>query len=275
MTENEFDEDELCNVFTNKNTVTCKLSKIENFIELSGFDEKKPYEHKIVSVDQFIGKYNNLKLGNGGSWCRNSAWKHHKVATMKKNGVINYLWETDNENEKSIVSKAFRVYPVTKGNSIQYFGIFGLKEQNKLRPIRSDIKDYWVKFPCVFCGLKENLVCDHKNDLYNDMRVLNTKTQTLDDFQPLCKHCNALKREAKKKKFSAKELPMYSHYSIDFYWEQNPEESFWYDPIKFRKRVDDEMNKSWLQKIYMYFQVPLTQRKRVEDELKLVRSNKI
>jgi len=142
-------------------------------------------------------------------------------------------------------------------------------------PIRTDIRKEIKKRACVVCGTHSTIECDHKNDLYNDMRVLNTKTQTLDDFQPLCKHCNALKREAKKKKFSAKELPMYSHYSIDFYWEQNPEESFWYDPIKFRKRVDDEMNKSWLQKIYMYFQVPLTQRKRVEDELKLVRSNKI
>jgi hypothetical protein len=259
MTENEFDEDELCNVFTNKNTVTCKLSKIENFIELSGFDEKKPYENKIVSVDQFIGKYNNLKLGNGGSWCRNSAWKHHKVATMKKNGVINYLWETDNENEKNIVSKAFSVYPVTKGNSIQYFGIFGLKEQNKLRPIRSDIKDYWVKFPCVFCGLKENLVCDHKNDLYNDSRVLNTKTQTKEDFQSLCNKCNLIKRQVsketirKKKRYGATNIPMFKVYGIDFIEGDDtfdPDDinamkgTFWYDPISFNEGVRNMLKTS-------------------------------
>lgn len=48
------------------------------------------------------------------------------------------------------------------------------------------------------CGSKSHLVTDHKNDLYNDIRVLNSKTQTVDDFQCLCNHCNLQKRQISK-----------------------------------------------------------------------------
>jgi 5-methylcytosine-specific restriction endonuclease McrA len=45
------------------------------------------------------------------------------------------------------------------------------------------------------CGSHSNTVIDHKNDLYNDETVLNVDTQTIDDFQVLCTHCNLLKRQ--------------------------------------------------------------------------------
>jgi hypothetical protein len=47
-----------------------------------------------------------LSLGNGGSWCRREAWKNHKVATMKRNGTISYLWKIVDE-ENVIVKKEF------------------------------------------------------------------------------------------------------------------------------------------------------------------------
>ena len=257
-TKNEFDEDELCNLFTDKNTVTSK-SNLQLFLELSGFDEKKPDEYKIVSVNKFKGEYYNLKLGNGGSWCRNSAWKHHKVATMKKNGIINYLWETDDEKEQNIVKEAFDKYPITKGNTIQYIGIFGLKEQNKLRPIRNDIKSYWSKFPCLVCGLKQSLVCDHKNDLYNDTRVLNMATQTIDDFQSLCNKCNLIKRQVSKdtiktkKRYGATNIPFLKIFGIDFIEGDetfNPDDvnamkgTFWYDPMAFTEGLRNILKKN-------------------------------
>jgi hypothetical protein len=81
------------------------------------------------------------------------------------------------------------------------------------------------------------------------MRVLNSRTQKLSDFQPLCKHCNDVKRDAIKKMeqdkrrpsaidipiFKALELPSYTHgnehYDIlDPNWAIG---TYWYDPIAF------------------------------------------
>lgn len=47
------------------------MSKKELFITLA-----KPNESGIsrwVSVSEFVGKFESLKLGNGGSWCRASS----------------------------------------------------------------------------------------------------------------------------------------------------------------------------------------------------------
>jgi hypothetical protein len=67
------------------------------------------------------------------------------------------------------------------------------------RPVRPDIKTYFKKLPCLHCGSTSGVVADHKNGLYNDPRVLNTETQINEDFQPLCKGCNTIKREWERK----------------------------------------------------------------------------
>ena len=172
----EFGEEELCGVFEEKNQITPKISKIKLFLKLSKFNEKNPDNFKIVNVSSFIGEFKDLELGNGGGWCRRSAWGKYKVSTLKKNGTINYLWNSSDE-EKEIVIKAFSNYPEGKGNKIQYIGIFGLKNKKNSRPIREDIKKYWKKISCCSCGRNSDLICDHKNDLYNDPRVLHAKTQ--------------------------------------------------------------------------------------------------
>ena len=60
------------------------------------------------------------------------------------------------------------------------------KRVKRGRPIRDDIRKALKDQPCVVCGSRSSIVLDHKNDLYNDPRVLDTATQTIDDFQPLC-----------------------------------------------------------------------------------------
>lgn len=62
-----------------------------------------------------------------------------------------------------------------------------------LHPICVSIKTYYRQFPCVWCGSTSYMVTDHKNDLYNDPCVLDCKTQTRDDFQSSCTHCNLQK----------------------------------------------------------------------------------
>lgn len=232
-----------------------KIPKIKLFLKLSEFDERNPNEHKIVDVDCFTGEFGELSLGNGGSWCRRSAWKYHKVSTLKKNGTINYLWNST-DDEKETVIKAFSKYPKGKGNKIQFIGVFGLKNTKNSRPIREDIKQYWKKFPCCHCGRKSDIVCDHKNDLYNDPRVLDCKTQTKEDFQSLCNQCNLLKRQICKntrktgKRYGATNIPIMKVFGIDFIeGDENydPDDvnamkgTYWYDPVAFMERVKERL----------------------------------
>lgn len=115
------------------------------------------------------------------------------------------------------------------------------------RPIRKDIKEYYKNKSCVACGSNSDLVCDHKNDLYNDLRVLNAKTQTIDDFQSLCRHCNLRKRQVSKqtketgKRYGATNIPSIP-FGIDFIsgdetYDENDVDAmkgtYWYDPVAF------------------------------------------
>lgn len=96
-------------------------------------------------------------------------------------GDARYMWETKRNTRRTVI--ALR----TNG-----FNQDALQTHN--RPIRKDIEKYHKQMGCVVCGSKSQLVTDHKNDVYNDPRVLDTNTQTKDDFQCLCTHCNLQKR---------------------------------------------------------------------------------
>ena len=126
--------------------------------------------------------------------------------------------------------------------------------QINTRPIRKDIHDFHKNKPnggaCVHCGQTSNLVTDHKNDLYNDPRVLNKNTQKKEDFQCLCNGCNLQKREICKKtkksnkRYKATEIPKYKFLGIDFIsgdetFDINDKNAmvgtYYYDPVVFIK----------------------------------------
>lgn len=239
-----------------KDVIVKKLSNFDLFKKLGNYDTNTNMT-RIVNVDEFIGEYSVLQLGNGGSWCRRSATKNYKLATMKVNGTINYLWDPSDE-EKTIVYEDFHKNCKIEKNGfyIQYLKIFGIKAADSSRPIRKDIKDYYKKQPCCVCGRTSELVCDHKNDLYNDPRVLNTKTQTLDDFQSLCNSCNLLKRQISKdtiktgKRYGATNIPAMKPFGIDFTVGDDKFDisdinamvgTYWYDPVDFNKKISEKI----------------------------------
>jgi hypothetical protein len=117
-------------------------------------------------------------------------------------------------------------------------------------PIRKDIREYYKGKPCVFCGGKGDCV-DHKNDAYNDKRVLCENTQDKSDFQPTCNACNIIKRGFRHKtRESGKRAlppPQIRILKIDFlvgdesFDEDDPNTlvgSYWYDPIAFMEGVE-------------------------------------
>ena len=230
-------------------------SKMDLFKELGSYNSITN-ETRVVSVDEFKDRYSILKFGNGASWCRRGITTKYKIATMKNNGIINYLWNT-NEIDIETVNKTFTRYNSSyekmSGKSIRYVKIFGLKENpDESRYIRKDIRDFYKNKSCSSCGSSRDLVCDHKNDLYNDSRVLNSKTQTLDDFQCLCNSCNLRKRDfCIKMKKTGKRIGISSiNPSLSCFNDFNKGDdtydpndinallgTYWYDPIDFIKNA--------------------------------------
>lgn len=194
------------------------MTKKDLFLELAKPNNKGV--SRWVYVNEFTGKYKDLQLGNGGSWCR-------KESSLAKQYVV----EFDKE--------------LTSGNGIDAIRLNGFNNNNHSQHIRADIKKAIKKQRCVVLGTS-NPEVDHKDGRKNDERVMLNQNQQLSDFQPLSKAANDAKRQFCKKckstglRYDAAKLG----YPISFY--QGTEDyddtnkcigCFWYDPIEFRKHL--------------------------------------
>ena len=226
------------------------MTKFKLFLKLGNFDGNTT---RLVKVDEFVDEYAELKFGNGCDWARDSAVKKYKFCRVKANYKISFSWEPSDEEKKRITSeiKSESVDTVKyKGNTVYMLKVYGIQDcENRSNNIRQDIKNIILKKrSCVVCGSNTDIEVDHKNCLYNDPRVLNTKTQVLDDFQLLCRHCNLQKRQIHKKqsetgiRYPATKIPSLKVLGID-YTQGGPEfdpkdinamvGTYWYDPVKF------------------------------------------
>ena len=200
-------------------------SQSELFLELAQPDENGV--SRWVNISEFSGRYEGLKLGNGLSWGR-------KSSTLAKK----YIIEVDKTQ--------------TSGNRVDRIRLNGLNKQNifsqRINPhIVAEIR----KRKCVMLGVNgfsENTLIevDHKDGRKNDMRVSNPSTQCLDDFQPLCKAANDVKRQICKeckrtnRRWSAKNIagnPYDFYDGNEIYTEElGCVGCYQYDPVEYRKR---------------------------------------
>ena len=209
---------------------------------------------RIIHRDE-LRKYKKLDWGDNGigdRWCG----KKFNYSVIFANRHKTY-----SENDDDVIpSDAFEQFNQT--NVTGKAGIIGIFVHSKRthiikRPIRKDIDREIKKMPCVCCGSKSDLICDHKNDIYNDESVLDVNTQCIDDFQSLCNHCNLQKRQifreetANNRIYSAKNLAPYRMYPFEFPWEKKvfdvkdlntKKDTFWYDPVEFNKKIFLYMN---------------------------------
>ncbi len=208
------------------------MTKTELFLELAKPNEKG--ESRWVDVTEFVGKYKDLQLGNGGSWCR-------KSSSLAKHYVIKF--------DKSL----------TKGNSIDRIRLNGFNPEKSFnQTIRQDIKDYYKDKNCVMLGINGNsentkIEIDHKDGRKNDYRVSNSNTQKLEDFQPLCKAANDIKRQICKncketdKRWDAKNIKgnPYSFYEGDENYTNDLGciGCYQYDPVEYRKTCAKKISK--------------------------------
>ncbi|MFH0854104.1 MAG: restriction endonuclease [bacterium] len=202
------------------------MTKKDLFLELA--KPNKNGESRWVSKSEFVGKYKELQLGNGGSWCRPSSnlAKEYKVETDKK---------------------------ITSGNSIDRIRLVGFNTKNFFNQnIRKDIKDFYKTQKCVMLGVNGNsentkIEIDHKEGRKNNHRISSLSEQKLTDFQPLSKVANDIKRQICKrcketnKRWSAKNIKGNPY---DFYiGDENYSEElgckgcYQYDPVEYRKII--------------------------------------
>lgn len=209
---------------------------LELFLELAQPDAQG--FSRWVNVKEFTGEYQRLYFKNGWSWGRNSS-------TLKQR----YLVEVDRS--------------LTSGNSIDAIRLIGFNQEEQFKHnIRKDIKEALKHRKCVMLGVSgksENtkIEIDHKDGRKNDFRVSDIKTQRLDDFQPLCKAANDVKRQICKvcketnKRWNAKNISgnPYEFYQGD---ENYTDElgcvgCYQYDPVEYRrssvKRISEEASK--------------------------------
>lgn len=217
-------------------------------------------ESCFIDTDRFKDEYVSLTFGNGGSWCRSDGTfgKKNKVMTIKANGlyVIFPSWKPTESEQVQIESKIVEIKGKSmKGNKIVSIGYFGQVNTAQIgsRSISENIKKFFKDHVCVHCGTSTNIEIDHKNGLMNDPRVMNTKTQKVNDFQPLCKHCNDVKRQTIKKmketgiRHKASSIPILSGYDIDYITGDETFDvadpytmvgTYWYDPVLFMKTIN-------------------------------------
>ena len=200
-----------------------KQTQIELFLELAKPDTETGIS-RWVSKTEFVGKYKDLMFQNGWSWGRR-----------------------DGQLAKMYVLERFPAHGAIEKVRTNGFNI----EEKFNQAIRSDIKDYYKNKKCVMlgvCGTSVNtrIEVDHKDGRKNDTRVSDKRTRKLEDFQPLCKAANDVKRqickECKKtnKRWNAKNLKgnPYSYYEGN---ENYTEElgcigCYQYDPVAYRKQ---------------------------------------
>ncbi|ARE80028.1 IceA family protein [Campylobacter helveticus] len=229
-------------------SINCKIlnmqkSKTDLFLELAKPD-KKGFS-RWVSVSEFVGEYKTLQLGNGGSWCRASS------SLAKK-----YILEFDKSR--------------TSGNAIDAIKLQGFNPHKSFNQnIRKDIKDFYKSQKCVMlgvCGKSENthIEIDHKDGRKNSACVSDLQNQSLQDFQPLCKVANDIKRQICKTckqtniRWSAKNIKgnPYDFYAGDEHYtkELGCVGCYQYDPVAYRKesakRIAKEAADFIAQKLY-------------------------
>ncbi len=201
------------------------MTKFDLFIKLAKQD--KNGKSRWVSSDEFVGEYKELKLGNGGSWCRKSS----KLAQT-------YIVEFDKTR--------------TSGNSIDAVRLNGFNTDESFKQaIRSDIKEFYKNKPCVMLGIVGNsentkIEIDHKEGTKDSQRISNLSTQKLEDFQPLTKAANDAKRQICKrcqetdKRFDAtciKGFPMAYYKGNSSLKESGCVGCYQFDPVAYREEL--------------------------------------
>ena len=208
----------------NKCTISKRKTKLQLFEEIFNPDQNGCT--RIINISEIIN-CEKLTWNEGNGNCRkgNPPWDYGGK----------YKWKIERKNNKSR----------GKVISIQAIGINKNKEET--HPINKEIRKKFneIHKNCLNCGTHRNLVIDHKNDLYNEKRVLNIENQKSEDFQRLCDKCNNdLKHSVHEKEIKsgklhkAKDIGKFLRDKFEYPWEKC---------LRDYKDKDDKGEKIWIE----------------------------
>lgn len=168
-----------------------------------------------------MGEYEVLKIGNGGSWCRDDG-------SLKEYNI-------DRKVEKG---------------SIVSIKLEGFCKQQINKHIKPEIKKYYNDTKCaVLCVSK--IEVDHKDGRRDDPKALNPLKQTVEDFQALSKCVNNAKRQHCKTcrttgiRFDAKKLGYkVSNTKGGERYLGTCVGCYWFDPKAFNYEISSGYNKT-------------------------------
>jgi len=213
--------------------------------------------NQIDNIEALMISNNEIKT-NKLYWCNNN-FMGIKELNNKFNYSIIYsnkkIDKYSDNNIDEIPTKILQKFLKSNSKCCDVVGIY-IYSSKKLciqkRDIDKKIHKIIINNSCVICGSESNIICDYKNDLYNDERLLNTQTQQLSDFQPLCKHHNLQKidvcNEEKKlqKIYSAKNITQFKMFPFEFPWEKKAfdktdinckKDTYFFDPVEFTNKI--------------------------------------
>lgn len=186
-------------------------------------------EFPIVINMKDIIQYNNiLQLGNGGDYIRKSSSlvKYIKICTVKnKNNITNFLFDcSQKEQEYTSLILEDKKYNT---NGIHTLILFG-KNSNKVnfsQNIPNNVRDYFKNSECYLCSKSSDIEIDHRNGRKT------TTCFSINDFQPLCKQCNDVKRQRCKecKKTCGIKVPLIAkRFGYKTQYDNSCEGCYWY-----------------------------------------------
>ena len=212
-----------------------RKQKKEEIIDLVFQPNKETGRSEWITRVFIQTNYQELKFGDNGNI-------RHGICF----GVDKYKWEIERLNDKP------------NGKVLQMRTVGFSKKILDGRPINKKIRNKLLQDfkNCRHCGNHKDLCIDHKNDMYNDKRVLNETTQTIDDFQVLCNKCNKdlkhqlnVKEKKEGKIHSVKDfnLSTFTFDNFEYPWEKgiriyNENDvnckiySYWYDIDEFNRK---------------------------------------
>lgn len=221
------------------------MSKWELFVELANPDPTTGVSRWVTDPDEYTGKYSCLVHANGWDWGR-------------RDGPLCQRYQVEVDRS------------VTPGNSIDRIRLAGYRQDKSFQKnIRSDIRDALKDRNCVMLGVNgttanTQIEIDHKDGRKDDMRVSDMATQRIEDFQPLCKAANDIKRQICKRcretdrRWCARNIPgnPYDFYEggEEYTAEMGCRGCYQYDPVEYRiqsaLRLSNETAEFIMRKFY-------------------------
>ncbi len=168
-----------------------------------------------VGIDEFTGDYQKLRLGNGGSWCR----------------------------DDGPLAKKYNIRRHKKSGKIVAIELQGYKKVAIEKPIPTWIRTALQNERCAILDTSK-VEIDHKDGRRDDPRLNDPDRVTLNDFQPLSKAANNAKRQhckecrATNRRYDAKRLGFpISQYAGNGIYNGTCIGCYWHDPKMFIRKI--------------------------------------